>query len=701
MNDAPSLIEWGATFGIVAIGVTTVVALAEVATRLVRLSAWARMMWRLAFVALLAFVVAEMTGVAGGVSRWTLSNYGPQWRTGLAEFEPGSGEATEFNPTPIDAAAASESLTEFEEWLLLTTPLGIQHVAGTDASPRSVAWLEAGLVTWWPGIVWLSGTFALVVRLIVGRVLTHAARARSVPQADGELANRLEDLAGRLGRIRVRCVIMEGIASPIAYGVFRPTIGLPPAFLRDFDGTQQTVMLAHELEHLVARDPLWLFVTEFVTALLWWHPLAWWARHRLRAVSEWAADEASLLVQDGPEVLAACLVEIGGRLLRTHRAAWLGIRGSGFRSSLGQRVTRLLSMEGRQWARPGNAASIGIQIFAPAALVAAALSSTGWSYMQTSTKGETMEMTLQKSWRNSLVAAALSTFGTGLAPAMAAPLDSPSDPSAVAQKDGDDSARRAQEIKEKLMHIDRVMSELKSAGRDEELEQVAKEAREMKLVLEKLARAQGFEKIARVKEKEPFKTKISSDDTDELRARLKKLEHENAELREALADYKRKLADPKQGNREDLERVHKELMEMVKKEHVDLEKKQDLEKALLFDKMKRLHMDEQQQKKFEEDGKAKELHGLHEKMELVARARAKLLNDGQAEEAEKLEADLKKMGVVAEKIAKARMDGEPKKVPAPNQEMTAMFRELREEVSKLRNEVAELRKAVKDGGDKR
>ncbi len=73
-------------------------------------------------------------------------------------------------------------------------------------------------------------------------------------------------------------------------------------------------MLAHELAHLARRDPAWQSAAMLACAVLWWQPLSWWSSRRLRAASEAAADEASMLLPDGPSQLAASLVSLAQRL---------------------------------------------------------------------------------------------------------------------------------------------------------------------------------------------------------------------------------------------------------------------------------------------------------------------------------------------------------------------------------------------------
>ena len=91
-------------------------------------------------------------------------------------------------------------------------------------------------------------------------------------------------------------------------------VGVAAGFWGAIDRGQQEAILVHELAHLAAGDVIWVLLADLLAAMLWWQPLVWWLRRRLRAAGEVAADEASLLVPDGTNILAACLVALGGPL---------------------------------------------------------------------------------------------------------------------------------------------------------------------------------------------------------------------------------------------------------------------------------------------------------------------------------------------------------------------------------------------------
>jgi beta-lactamase regulating signal transducer with metallopeptidase domain len=262
---------------------------------------------------------------------------------------------------------------------------------------------------WWPEAIWALGTLAVVARMAWARLLLGGFRRRCHEVRDAALLGRVQRLAARLGLRRpVRVLAAERLAAPVVFGSFRPAIALPTGFARDFDAGQQEAVLAHELAHLAAGDPGWHFLAGLVCACLWWQPLVWWSRRQLRAASEAVADEASLLVPDGPGLLAASLVAVGRRLLRSRRLGWISIEGNGFRSGLGQRVERLLELRPQPWRAPHRGRLVLVKTTLTAALACVAISCTAWAQSQVpSIKGGTTMSVLKTSWRCSLAATAL------------------------------------------------------------------------------------------------------------------------------------------------------------------------------------------------------------------------------------------------------------------------------------------------------
>ena len=84
---------------------------------------------------------------------------------------------------------------------------------------------------------------------------------------------------------------------------------------------EQRIVLAHEAEHVRARDPLLLAAGCAGVALLPWHPVSWWLLARLRLAVELDCDRRVLRRGVAPRVLEKIL---GGNVLRVLDAvpAW-------------------------------------------------------------------------------------------------------------------------------------------------------------------------------------------------------------------------------------------------------------------------------------------------------------------------------------------------------------------------------------------
>jgi len=337
MNGEAELSAWLPFTGLIAGEAVVMVAAAVLLQCRTRSAAWKRTIWQSCASGLLALVLFELSGAGGRLAAglaWlnkVQPSGGPDRpKPGLQTPDPAS-PAVEF----LQAAALSP-----ETEVLPSTLEGSSALltgSGRRPSVRLIAWCLVG---------WGVFSILLVVRACLLRLALLFWRRSSV--VDGDSERRLSYLADRLGIERkIRLIRSDRLTTPAAFGLVRPTIGLPTDFAKRFNRVQQEAMLAHELAHLVARDPFWHLLADLAVAVLWWHPLAWWMRRRLHEASELAADEASLLVANGPEVLAECLVEVGRRLSATPRGATTGI--DSFRSGLGRRVERLLTLRDSRW----------------------------------------------------------------------------------------------------------------------------------------------------------------------------------------------------------------------------------------------------------------------------------------------------------------------------------------------------------------
>ncbi|MBI4325993.1 MAG: M56 family metallopeptidase, partial [Chloroflexi bacterium] len=351
-------------FWILALETLLVVGLTILVQRQVQSALGRRSLWQISLVALSALILLEATGWGRGLAGWAGTRITEMH--GIALKSPATVLLNDESPPPTPAlhvspefrrpaagqwvAPASRGLglrvsPEFRQQvaerlqankngpgnlsvasltpphdqpagpgpLLTGGPLASQHAFAAAACAETKAGLE--LSAWWLGPVWLLGTAMVAFRAGCARLLFFLFRLKNHSATEPAVLDQVQKLAQRLGlNSSVRVVQSAGLQGPIAFGIVRPTIGLPSTFATAFTPVQQEAVLSHELAHLAARDPAWYLLADLVTAALWWHPLAWWSRRQLHAASEIAADEASLVLRNGPHILAECLVEFGRRL---------------------------------------------------------------------------------------------------------------------------------------------------------------------------------------------------------------------------------------------------------------------------------------------------------------------------------------------------------------------------------------------------
>lgn len=191
------------------------------------------------------------------------------------------------------------------------------------------AWTGAGLL----GLLGFALSWAALRRHLLGRDQL----------VDGPLVATLARLSREAGlRRRVRLSVSARIATPFSTGWLRPEICLPRAVVSALSPAQQEALLAHELAHVVRRDPAWFALSFLLERLFFFQPLNRLARRQLAELAEVACDDWAVRWTGARLALASCLTEVAGWSVaaRPRHVALPGLAGS--RSRLGQRVERLL-----------------------------------------------------------------------------------------------------------------------------------------------------------------------------------------------------------------------------------------------------------------------------------------------------------------------------------------------------------------------
>ena len=139
--------------------------------------------------------------------------------------------------------------------------------------------------------IYLLGVAIFGAKFILDLFAFSRWKKASLPLADAPLLEEVlaashQQLAmKRKARVRIH----PQLASPVAGGLFKPTVYLPEAALDWPRATAEAVIL-HELGHHVRRD-LWAALAARLACLVhWFNPLAWILRARLLTQCEFACD---------------------------------------------------------------------------------------------------------------------------------------------------------------------------------------------------------------------------------------------------------------------------------------------------------------------------------------------------------------------------------------------------------------------------
>jgi beta-lactamase regulating signal transducer with metallopeptidase domain len=443
----------------------------------------------------------------------------------------------------------------------VTSPARFQAPASVAAIPESNSESSAATIL---VLLWLVGTCALGGRAVVARVKLSRQRWQWHTSDEPNLEQLVESLSHRIGMKRtVRIRVTNGLPTPVAFGILRPTVLVPTDFTKRFSDAQQQVILAHELAHLAGSDPAWLFASELVTALMWWHPLAHVARRRLLAASEQAADEACVIVPGGPDVLAECLVKLGRRLTGKPRLGWVAAEGSGLRSGLARRVQQLLKLSDRPAHHVARRVPAASRSIAVVLLVVLTIFCTLWIHPKTSfAKGEETMNVLRGSWRQSLAAVALTAFLGSLSTDAAAD-ESPDGPPKPAQlEDGSPVDQLLLVQRGERERGEREVREPRERDRDAEHRE--REGREHHERGERERDAEHRERGPRERaqrEGEEHRERLA-EEREELRQRAEEIEHEKAEFQRDAEQEARELEEGIRETQEEIEELERHFVEL-------------------------------------------------------------------------------------------------------------------------------------------
>lgn len=178
-----------------------------------------------------------------------------------------------------------------EEVVVATAAAEVSLVAAGPSAPAAVlghaGWERAGFAA---AVIWGAASLLLLLALVAG-----AWRLR-----------RERRQAGR-SHVQGHFVLLTDGVGPAVAGVTDP-VALIPRWVLELDDVSQRLLLAHEMEHVRARDSAVLVFGAVMAALLPWNPLVWWMLRRLRLAVEVDCDQRVLAGEAGVRRYAELLL---------------------------------------------------------------------------------------------------------------------------------------------------------------------------------------------------------------------------------------------------------------------------------------------------------------------------------------------------------------------------------------------------------
>jgi hypothetical protein len=309
-----------------------------------------------------------VTGARARLGEGLVNSSLPNWSSFEVEerlyMEPGAPKRASVVVSRLENATETRTLSESEARFLVRGPAlnlaeGVREVPLSDiCSGNSSPSVGLGLTTlesrldqrglcptqanmsWYGFLIfaWLLSTLVMVGRGMRERTpeghVVHSGPAR-------EILDRLLRHAGI--KRRVRLLEVEGIDSPAVLG--SRTVALPPRALSGLSADRLEAMLAHEVAHLVRRDPLWLRVFRVLDWALFFQPLNRMAGRGVGDAAEYLCDEWAVLNTRRPLSLAKSLAQVSEWVMdgTNHGSALAMVRSAD--SSTVQRVRLILKEE--------------------------------------------------------------------------------------------------------------------------------------------------------------------------------------------------------------------------------------------------------------------------------------------------------------------------------------------------------------------
>ena len=207
-------------------------------------------------------------------------------------------------------------------------------------------------------LVWITGALFVAGRVVLQFTAAAALRRRAVPVSGVSWHAILARARVRAGFTRpVALLVSPETDVPFVTGLVRHAV-IVPVSSSEWSNDEWHSVVAHEVSHLVRRDPQLRAVSMLLCAMHWFNPLIWWLAARSQRDAEMATDALVLASGVKPSVYAGALLSLAERAAPawSPRFALLFARRGSLeprvRAVLGPRVLDPGMRRGTRWCTP-------------------------------------------------------------------------------------------------------------------------------------------------------------------------------------------------------------------------------------------------------------------------------------------------------------------------------------------------------------
>lgn len=157
-------------------------------------------------------------------------------------------------------------------------------------------------------VLFLMTSFYFIARLFIDGMILHMT-LRSMMKSKDICSRPIENmaLASSVQKNRIAIYVSEKITVPMA--TYSKAIFIPKEIVEKFPQEEFEAIIAHELEHVLWKDPIVRSFSQLISALFWWIPANAWMK-KLEFDQESACDQSLLKYQFPNKFLASALVKV-------------------------------------------------------------------------------------------------------------------------------------------------------------------------------------------------------------------------------------------------------------------------------------------------------------------------------------------------------------------------------------------------------